>query len=180
MADTPFDRGDKVLEGVRFDVYRVDYPRRGGGVHRREVVVPPNAAVIVPVTRDGDIVLIRNERPSVGQALLEIPAGTLEAGEDPLDGAKRELPEETGYSAGKIRKLCAFYPSPGFCTEFMHIYLAEDLTPGEQDLDETERIEVEVTPLDVAITMIEDGRIIDGKTIAALLFYKAFAAKANG
>jgi len=181
MAKLPFKgQATKALKGVRFDVYRVGYPKRGGGVMRREVVVPPDAAVILPVTEAGDIVLVRNRRPSVGRTLLELPAGTLEKGERPLTAAKRELPEETGYRAKTFRKLCAFYPSPGFCTEFMHVYLATDLTKGEQDLDETEEIEVAVMPLAKALGLIETGRIVDGKTIAALLYYRAFVVKGKG
>ncbi len=176
MSKLPFDDDAKVFEGVRFDVYRVDLPKRHGGSKRREVVVPPNAAVILPLMDNGDVVLIRNERFAVGQMLYEIPAGTLEPDEDPDNAAGRELEEETGYAAapGNIRRLCQFYPSPGFCTEFMTIYVADKLTFRGQNLDETEKIEVAITPWDEALAMIRDGRIIDGKTIATLLYYQTF------
>ncbi|MCC6682090.1 MAG: NUDIX hydrolase [Phycisphaeraceae bacterium] len=179
MSKLPFDDSVKVLEGARFDVYRIELPRRDGSTKPREVVVPPNAAVILPVMDNGDVVLIRNHRFAVGKTLYEIPAGTLELGEDPDIAAGRELEEETGYAAKQIRRLCQFYPSPGFCTEYMYVYLAEKLTFQGQKLDETERIEVAVTPWSEAMSMIRDGRIIDGKTIATLLYYQTFVKDAQ-
>jgi len=170
----PRDHSQPVFQGTRFDIYRVLLDQRSGGTHMREVVVPANAVVILPMLDADTVVLIRNERFAVGETLLELPAGTLEQGEDPLLAAGRELAEETGYTSSKISKLITFYPTPGFCTESMTAYLAEDLTPGPQSLDETERITVEATPFDEAIKMVKDGHIVDGKTIAVVPYYRTF------
>jgi len=170
---------DKLLGGVRFDVIGVDLAKRSGGTKRREVVVPPDAVVIVPVLDDGRVVLIRNTRFAVDQTLWEIPAGTLEEGEDPATCAGRELTEETGYAAKTLTKLLDFYTSPGFCTERMTAYLAEGLSHEGQQLDETEQIEVEPVTLNDAMTMMRENRIKDGKTIAALLHYAVFTRNAS-
>lgn len=171
---TPSPNAQRLLQGARFDVYKVPYPTRSGGQHDREVVVPANAVAILPLLDDDTLVLIRNERPSVRQTLWEIPAGTLEDGEDADACAARELVEETGYAAATLRPLTRFYTTPGFCTEQMHAYLATGLTFQGQDLDETEKIESYQVPLDEALQMARDGRIIDGKTIATLLYYLQF------
>ncbi len=162
------------LEGVRFNVYAMGYPARGGGTHRREVVVPHDAVVVLPVLEDGRVVLIRNERFAVGKTLLELPAGTLEEDEDPAACAGRELTEETGYVAEQISRLTGFYTSPGFCTERMHAYLATGLTFEGQSLDETERITAEPMTMDDALRAMRNGEIEDAKTIATLLFYAQF------
>ena len=174
--DVKWTEAEHLLDGARFDVYAVGYPRRDGGSNRREVVVPADAVVIVPVMDDGRVVLIRNARPAVGASLLELPAGTLEPGEDPAACAGRELTEETGYAAAQIAPLTTFFTSPGFCTERMHAYLATGLTHQGQSLDETEHIEVEPTPLTSALGQVRQGAIEDAKTIAALLFYAQFLA----
>src|SRR5262249_29840932 len=93
---------------------------------------------------------------------------------DPLDCARRELAEETGYRAASIEPLVRFYSTPGFCTELMHIFLARDLTAGETNLDENEKIELEIMPYDAVLKAMRDGLVIDGKTIAALLYYDRF------
>ena len=180
---------EKVFAGVRFDVHALDLPRRSGGTMRREVVVPPNSVVILPLLEgpapaamaaDSDapaearVVLIRNQRFAVGQSLLELPAGTMEPGEDPMACAARELTEETGYVAERLTRLIEFYPTPGFCSELMAVYRAQNLRLEQQQLDETEQITTEVVDLDESIQMIKDNRIRDAKTIAALLFYAMF------
>lgn len=178
-AATAAHPGEHVYQGPRFAVRRVELPSRDepGQTIQRDAVVTCDAAVILPLLDRDTVVLIRNERFVVGQTLWELPAGTVEPGEDPKVCADRELIEEAGYEAGKLTKLTRFYPSPGMCTENMHAYLAEDLTHVGQDLDANERIEVEVTPLDRAMKMIEDGTIRDGKTIATLLYYRMFIAR---
>jgi ADP-ribose pyrophosphatase len=135
----------------------------------REVVHHPGAVVIVPWRDDGRLVLIRNERVAAGQRLLELPAGTLEAGEDPRDAAARELAEETGYRPARVEPLGEFFTTPGFCDELIRVFEASGLRAGGQRLDPGERIEVEVVTRAEALDMIDDGRIRDGKTIAAIL-----------
>ncbi|MFW6059574.1 MAG: NUDIX hydrolase [Phycisphaeraceae bacterium] len=168
------EQGERVLAGVRFDVYALELARRGGGSSRREVVVPADAVVVVPMLDDGRVALIRNERFAVGRSLLELPAGTLEEGEEPAACAARELTEETGYVAARVEALTSFYTSPGFCTERMHAYVATGLRFEGQSLDETERIEVEPMALDAALRAVREGEVEDAKTIAALLFYAQF------
>lgn len=145
-----------------------------GREHSYEVVLHPGAAVILPVLADGRIVLIHNVRPAVDAELLEIPAGTLDPGELPADCAARELAEETGYRAGRCEPLCAFYSTPGILNERMHLFIATELEPGPTALEDTEQIRVTAMTLDEALAGIPAGRIVDGKTIVALLYYDRF------
>lgn len=142
---------------------------------RREVVVHPGAVVILPILADGRIVLIRNRRYAIGpQYLLELPAGTLAKNEDPLNCAGRELLEETGYLAGRLRPLLNFYSSPGILSEKLYAFAAYDLEQQAASPEAGEEIEVLTLALAEAIEMIRDGRIHDGKTIATLLAYERF------
>jgi ADP-ribose pyrophosphatase len=146
---------------------------------RREIVRHPGAVVIVPVLADGRLVLIRNYRIAVDDRLWELPAGKLEEGEEPQRAAGRELEEETGYRAGRIRPLTAFFTSPGFADELIHAFIAEDLTFVGQNLEPGEQIEAEALGRDEVLAMIADGRIRDGKTIAAVLMWNHFFGKAR-
>jgi ADP-ribose pyrophosphatase len=174
MPDDSSTDNQVLFHGTRFDVRAVELNRRTGGTLQREVVVPANAVVVLPMLDDQTVVLIRNERFAVCQTLWELPAGTLEAGEDTALCAGRELLEETGYAAAQVSQLIEFYPSPGFCTELLTAFLARKLTFRGQDLDETERITTEAIPLKESIQMIRDNRIRDAKTIATLLYYQTF------
>jgi ADP-ribose pyrophosphatase len=160
-------------ERIRLELHHLEDD--SGRRTRREVVVHPGAVVILPVLADGRIVLIRNRRYAIGpQYLIELPAGTLEKNEDPINAAGRELLEETGYLAGRLKPLGNFYSSPGVLSEKLYAYAAYDLERQSASPDEGEEIEVfETTPAD-AIAMIRDGRIHDGKTIATLLMYERF------
>jgi ADP-ribose pyrophosphatase len=142
----------------------------------KEVVAHPGAVCIVPVLDEkaGQILLIRNRRVAVNQVLYELPAGTLEKGEPPLNCAGRELLEETGYLARRLKPIASFYTSPGILTEKMHAFAAYDLTSGAATLEIGEEIEVEPIALDAAIDMIRTGGIIDGKTIATLMIFDRF------
>lgn len=142
-----------------------------GKRHTREICVHPGAVVILPIKDDDTVLLIRNYRYTVGETLLELPAGTLEPGEAPIDCAARELVEETGYRAGSIKPLLAFYASPGILTEKMHTFVATGLKLENTDLDEGEQIELAPMKFDDAIDAITEGKIIDSKTIATLLLY---------
>ena len=139
--------------------------------HRREVVVHPGAVLVMGFLDDGRVLLIRNWRYVVGQTLIELPAGTLEKGEDPLKCAERELLEETGYSAGKIKPLLNFFTAPGLLSERMYVFAAYDLQKQATALEEGEEIEVLPTEWKEAVAMAINGQIQDGKTIAALLWY---------
>ena len=142
--------------------------------HIREVVVHPGAVVVLGILSDERIVLIRTRRYAVGQILIELPAGTLERNEDPINCAGRELLEETGYLAGRLKPIGNFYTSPGILSEKMYAYAADDLEQQKQALEEGEEIELQYATLDEAVEMIRRGEIHDGKTIAALLMYDRF------
>lgn len=157
-----------IYRGRIFDV-RVDKIREGDVEYEREIVAHRGSAVIVPLFADGTVALVRQYRHAAGKSLLEIPAGSLEIGEDPLAGAIRELEEEIGVTAGKMEPLASFYISPGFLTEKMNVFLATDLTVTAQNLEHDELIEIQRTPLSEAIEMARDGRIEDAKTISGLL-----------
>jgi ADP-ribose pyrophosphatase len=137
--------------------------------HEREVVEHPGAVVIVATDRGGGVVLVRQLRESVRRELLELPAGTLSAGEEPLAAARRELAEETGFVGGDWRAGPAFFSAPGFCTEVMHLFFAERVEPGEQALEDDESIEVVVVPAPSVEDALRD--VEDAKTLVGLLLY---------
>lgn len=165
---------ETLFRGVIFDLERVDAELPDGRSVKREVVRHPGAAVVLPILPDGRVLLARVFREIFGRYLIEAPAGKLERGEDPEEAALRELEEETGYRAGSITKLIDFYATPGFCDERMHLYLATELEERKQQLDDTEFIELLPLALDEALALIREGKIEDGKTISALLYYAAF------
>lgn len=150
---------------LRVDTVRMD----GGREVKREVVEHAAAVAIVPIAADGQVLLVRQFRSPVGDFLLEVPAGTLDEGEEPDVAVQRELQEETGYRAATIRRLTGFWVAPGYDTEFIHVYLGEGLSESRLDPDEDEAIEVERYTLDEALAMIADGRICDAKSIVGLL-----------
>jgi ADP-ribose pyrophosphatase len=165
----------KVLfKGKRVDLVSIESEHPRGGVHHLELVDHPGAAVILPLFDAETVVLIRNERSIVQQTLWELPAGTLEEGEEPLACAERELVEETGYHAHTITPLFDFFSTPGFCNEILFAFLAQELHFVGQNLDESEQISVEKVPLSHALEMIRKGIICDAKTICALLYFKTY------
>ena len=133
------------------------------------VVEHPGAVAVVPVFDDGDVLLIRQFRPSIDKEIYEIPAGTLEPGEKPLATAKREIVEETGFQARRWRKLTSFYTAPGFCTELIHVYEARGLSPAHAEGDADEILRPVRVSLKEALSYIRRGRIRDAKSIAGLL-----------
>jgi ADP-ribose pyrophosphatase len=140
-----------------------------GKQHVIELVVHPGAVCIIARPTPNDVILIRQYRHSTGKELIEIPAGTLNPGENPRDCAFRELEEETGYRAGKMTERARFYTTPGFTTEFMYLYEASELVKTQTNFDEDEAIELDVVPSVQALQMIDDGRIQDAKSILGLL-----------
>jgi ADP-ribose pyrophosphatase len=124
---------------------------------------------IVAVDAAGRVLLVRQYRYAVGRDLLELPAGILERGEQPIECAARELEEETGYRAARIKPLCRFYSTPGGTDEVLHIFLASELTPGRPRPEADERIEVLPTAWDDALALVRRGEICDGKTVIGLL-----------
>jgi ADP-ribose pyrophosphatase len=156
---------------VRLEVDRVEDEENQREV-RFEVVVHPGAVVVLPVMDDGRVLMIRNHRYSVHQVLIELPAGTLEKGEDPMNCAGRELLEETGYLAGKIQRIGAFYSSPGILSEKLYAFAAYHLEKKSTALEEDEEIEIMPVLFDDALKMIDTAEIMDAKTIATLLMYE--------
>lgn len=145
-----------------------------GTTGEREIIKHPGAVAVLAV-RNGRLLLVDQFRQPLGRGELEIPAGKLEKGEDPLEAAKRELQEETGYSAGKISLLHSFYTSPGFADELIHLYLAEDLKQGNASPDDDEFLEVHEVTLREAKTYISDGWIADAKTMLAVYIWELAA-----
>ena len=133
-----------------------------------ETVHHPGSCVILPLLNSSTLLLLRQFRPSIGKVLWEVPAGTLEPGESPQRCAKREVEEETGYRAGRLRRLTIFYPSPGFCTEKMYLFLAEGLEPFSQTLEPDEKIRVHALSFQKAFQLLRQGKIRDAKTLIAL------------
>jgi ADP-ribose pyrophosphatase len=178
-----------VFSGQRIRVRLETRALPDGGTHQFEIVESPAAAVVVPILPgegggEPQVLLVEQERPPVGQRLLEVPAGLLDGTEQPEDTARRELTEETGYTAGALIPLSRFYPSPGVMTELLHLYLATDLAraaTGPADANEIAR--VLTVPLGEAIAMARTGRIVDAKTIVGLLLARETlrgAAHADG
>lgn len=145
---------------------------KDGRTSYREIVEHNGGVIILGVTEDGRIPMIRQYRKALEKIAFELPAGKLELGEDPLEAAGREFREETGYTAKEIKHITSFYPTVGYSTEFLHIYFATGLTAGETDFDENESIEITDYDPEELYKMIDDGTLDDGKSIIALLLYR--------
>jgi ADP-ribose pyrophosphatase len=171
-----------VYEGPLFRVRHDKLIEPGGKHSERDVIRHNGSVVILAIDRSKSkknpwIVIERQYRHAANQFLWELPAGKLEAGEDPLAGAKRELEEETGYKAKKWQPLVEYYASPGFLGESMKVFLAEGLIPGDAHPEEDEQIELRLVKLSEVLNMIEKGAILDGKTLTSVLLYARLLAK---
>ena len=165
---------------VRLDVDTVRFP--DGSTGQLELIRHPGAAAIVPCASDPPgadptILLIRQYRYATGGELWEIPAGTLDPGEDPEVCARRELLEETGVTAARLQRLTSIWTPPGFTNEVIHLYLATGLTMGQPSRERDEFIEVVPQPLSRVLALIRDGEIRDAKTVVAILYMAAFVLK---
>ncbi|MGB0760756.1 MAG: NUDIX hydrolase [Rubripirellula sp.] len=157
-----------VLEGERFNVYQMELNGSDGKTYQREVIRHPGAVVLLPLVDPDTVVLIRNVRATVGETLLELPAGTREPDELPEQTAARELIEETGYRAGNLVEICEFYSAPGICDELMHLFVATDLTAGAHQREAVEQIENQLVHRNEIHQLIADGGIRDAKTLVGL------------
>lgn len=166
-----------LFQGRVFTLKRDRVSEPGGIETTREFVAHPGSAVVLPVFPDGRILLIRQYRHAAGQYLWELVAGHKEPGESFLEGARRELLEETGYTARRIRRLLEMYPSPGFLAERMEIFVAEGLRKGSARPEEDEKITQRRLTLGEALRWIRAGKIRDGKSLAGILYYARFAAR---
>lgn len=168
LAERPITE-DVAWTGRIFNVDRLRVELPDGRVAIRDVVRHPGAVAIVALTEDGRICLVRQYRTALGRVTVEIPAGKLAPGEDPLECAGRELLEETGMSAEKIAFLTTIATSDGFCDELIHIYMATGLEFSRSDPDADEFINVDLVPLEELVDAVLDGRIEDAKTVVGAL-----------
>lgn len=176
LAERPLTE-DVAWTGRIFNVDRLRVELPDGRVAIRDVVRHPGAVAVVALTGDGRICLVRQYRTALGRVTVEIPAGKLSPGEDPLECAGRELLEETGMSAEKIAFLTTIASSDGFCDELIHIYMATGLTFSRSDPDADEFINVDLVPLDELIDAVLDGRIEDAKTVVGALICDAVMSR---
>ncbi len=166
-------KSETIFNGRVFDVQVDELEYDSGNKGIREVVLHNGGSVVLPVTDDGKIVMITQYRYPFGKFMLELPAGKLEKGEAPQYCAERELTEETGYSSDNFTKLGTIATTPGFCSELLHIYLAENLKAGEHNREEGEYgMEVFEFTLDEIDEKIMNGEIFDSKTICGINYYK--------
>jgi ADP-ribose pyrophosphatase len=175
VTDPDATRPERVLSSRRLyegrilnlRVDTVELP--GGGEATREIVEHAEVAATVPLDDDGTVTLVRQYRLAVGQALLEVPAGLVHPGEPLLEAARRELEEETGLRAARLRHLVSFYVSPGFTDERVHLFLAQGLSQGHPQNAADERIQVVRLPLRQALALVERGDVQDAKSVIGLL-----------
>lgn len=161
-------RTETIYEGkvVKLQLDEVRLPN--GKTSMREIVKHPGAVAILPLTDNGRMIVVEQYRKPLERSIIEIPAGKLDTGEEPINCAIRELREETGFTAKQINHLCSFYTSPGFANELLHLFIGEGLTAGEAQPDEDEILEYREMTLEEAYQAIETGEIRDAKTIMAV------------
>ena len=169
-----FASGGRVYDGALLKVYRDEVRLPDGSTGVREYIRHPGAVAIVPLFEDGRVLLERQFRYPHRRVFIEVPAGKLEAGEPHLETAKRELLEETGYTAAEWSRLGIIHTSIAYTDEAIELYLARGLEAGKKKLDQGEFLETFAVPFDEAIAMVRDGRITDAKSVAALLWVQTF------
>lgn len=164
-------KSERIYEG-RIINLRVDTVELSNKKYsKREIVEHPGAVGIIAITKDDEVILVKQYRKPVEDTLLEIPAGKLEPKENPQECAIRELEEETGFATDNVEKILEFYTTPGFSNEVMHIYIAKDLKEGTVNLDDDENIQIIKLPIDEVLYKIKTGEIKDAKTIIGILTY---------
>ncbi|MBS0652864.1 MAG: NUDIX hydrolase [Verrucomicrobia bacterium] len=179
-AQAEFEKSAKIERNVVYEGKTISLRNEvlmdgGKPVRKWDIVAHPGAVVVVPVTDEGKIILVKQWRRAVQEILLELPAGTLEKAEPPELCAQRELQEETGFKAEEIISLGGFYSAPGFCTEYLHLFLAKGLVESALEADCDEAIDLIFVSIDQAWTMIANRQIHDAKTIAGVARYEKWA-----
>jgi len=168
-----------IFQGRVFALKREQVVEPSGLTVTREVIVHPGSSVVLPVFPDGRILLIRQYRHAAGEYLWELVAGHKEPNETFAEGAKRELIEETGYTAKRVRKLLSIFPSPGLLGERMEIFLATGLTKGAAHPEADEKIASRILTLRGALSWIRTGKIRDAKSVSGILYYATFVHRAQ-
>lgn len=163
---------ERIYEGAILNLRRDMVTIHSGGTSYREIVEHNGGAVAVPITGDGKVVMVRQYRKALERPVLELPAGKIEKGEEPYATMVRELKEETGYTAGNLEFLTAFYPSVGYTNEVLYIYLATDLTHGPTCYDDHEAMDILEVDFEEAHNMVVGGEIRDAKTMLGILLAK--------
>lgn len=160
---------EKIYKGTLLGLRRDTVELPNGKTSTREIVEHPGAIAVVAITKDKELVLVRQFRKPTEQIMLEIPAGVPKKGETPEDCARRELEEETGFHPKKVRKIWDGYASPGYSDEVIHFVLAEDMTKLKQKTDEDEFIEVDLVDVEACVDMLKNGKINDNKTMIGIM-----------
>ena len=160
---------EEIFDGVAIHLFRDEILLPNGNKGVREVVRHPGAVCVIPITDEGEVIFVNQFRYALDRVTLEVPAGKLEKGEDPMEAALRELSEETGVTAQNIEPLDALYTSPALIDEIIYMYIATGLSQGEQHLDDDEFVNAVKIPLDEAIDMVMSGKILDAKTQLIIL-----------
>ncbi len=171
MDDPKLVSSRTVFEGrvVNIEVHEIEV---GNGVRTvREVLFHPGAVCMVPVTASGSLLLVTQYRLAAGRRLLELPAGTLEKGEEPAECAARELQEEVGQAADSIEAMGGFFVAPGYTSEYIHLFIATGLRASVLEGDEDEDIEVVEVSLERALEYVADGTVCDAKSVIGILRY---------
>ncbi|RXT13824.1 NUDIX domain-containing protein [Ammoniphilus sp. CFH 90114] len=165
-------KSDVIFEGkvITLQVDEVELPN--GKLAKREIVRHPGAVAVIAITPENRMIMVRQFRKPLEKTILEIPAGKLEKGEEPLVCAERELIEETGYRAEEMKFVSSFYTSPGFANEIIHIYEASGLESGDAQPDQDEFVDLVEVTLEQAFEYIQSGDIIDAKTIFAIYYWE--------
>ena len=163
---------ERIYEGSILNLRKDKVTVKDGRTSYREIIEHDGGVIILGLTPEGKIPMIRQYRKAAEQIMFELPAGKLEKGEDAAEAALREFKEETGYSAKRIKRIADFYPTVGYSEEILYIFFAENLVAGDTDFDDNESIDIEEYSPEVLFEMIDDGKINDGKTLIALLLYK--------
>lgn len=170
-------KSENTYTGRAFSVRRDHLRTPNGNIVKYDIIEHGGSVGIVPVDENGDMHFVRQYRHAADVDLLELPAGTLEHGEPPEEAALREIREEIGMGAKKLREIGSFYLAPGYSTELMHVFLATDLYPDPLDPDADEFLSVEKIPVAEAFRQAEGGKMQDAKSLAALLLARAYLIK---
>ena len=169
----------EIYKGKIISLRKETFQIPGSSPAHFEIISHPGAVAMIPVNEHGNLLLVKQWRRAIQKILLEIPAGTLEENEEPLLCAQRELQEEVGYKATTFISLGGLYTAPGFCNEYIHLFVAKDLTPSSLPTDEHEQIDIVEISLEKLLSMIEEHEIEDAKTIASILHYNQWKSHAS-